>query len=44
MTTSEEAVFVSSVVESVSISILNVEDSKILPLPKSIESVKTKLN
>ena len=42
--TSEEAVFVSSVVESVSISILNVEDSKILPLPKSIESVKTKLN
>ena len=42
--TSEEAVFVYSVVESVSISILNVEDSKILPLPKSIESVKTKLN
>lgn len=42
--TSEEAVFVSSVVESVSISILNVEDSKILPLPKSIESIKTKLN
>ena len=42
--TSEESVFVSSVVESVSISILNVEDSKILPLPKSIESVKTKLN
>ena len=44
MTTSEEAVFVSTVVESVPISILNVEDSKILPLPKSIESVKTKLN
>ena len=44
LTTSEEAVFVSSVVESVSISFLNVEDNKILPLPKSIESIKTKLN
>ena len=44
MTTSEEAVFVSSVVELTPVYILNVEDSKILPLPKSIESVKTKLN
>ena len=44
MTASEETEFVSSVVELTPVYILNVEDSKIVPLLKSIESVKTKLN